>query len=73
MSRFIYSPQIKRIPEGLFKECTNVEKFVFTFADCSQITEIPEKLFENNTKVWSFHRSFLEYRNNQNTRKLIQE
>ncbi len=58
MSRFMYSPQIKRIPEGLFKECTNAEKFMFTFNECYQITEIPEKLFENNTKVSWFHETF---------------
>lgn len=58
MSRFMYSPQIKRIPEGLFKNCINVEKFMFTFNECYQITEIPEKLFENNTKVFWFHETF---------------
>ena len=49
------------IPENLFKNCTEITSFDWTFDGCKNLTgNIPENLFENNKKArtftWTFNR-----------------
>ena len=58
ISRFVGSKTIKSIPEDLFKECTDIERFSETFSDCENLENIPENLFKYNTKVKEFYGTF---------------
>ena len=58
MSRFVDCKKITNIPENLFKNCLNVEKFEDTFSGCVGLTSIPEGLFKNNVNVKDFSAIF---------------
>ena len=51
--------KLESIPEGLFRNNTNVICFEGTFSSCKNLREIPEKLFENCTEVTSFGGRYL--------------
>lgn len=55
---FIGSKTIKSIPEDLFKECPDIERFSETFSGCENLESIPENLFKYNTKVKEFYQTF---------------
>ena len=46
--------ELRIIPENLFKNCINAEKFYETFMGCSNIENIPTNLFKYNTKAKDF-------------------
>lgn len=52
-----------KIPPELFKNCTNVTNFRFSFAGTNLSGEIPESLFENNDKITTI-KTFLYRANN---------
>ena len=58
ISSFVGSKTIKSIPEDLFKECPDIERFSETFSDCENLENIPENLFKYNTKVKEFYGTF---------------
>ena len=58
MSRFVDCKKITNIPENLFKNCLNAEKFEDTFNGCAGLTSIPEGLFKNNVNVIYFGETF---------------
>ena len=58
MSRFVDCQKITNIPENLFKNCLNAEKFEDTFNGCTGLTSIPEGLFKNNVNVTEFWNTF---------------
>ena len=54
MSRFVDCQKITNIPENLFKNCLNAEKFEDTFNGCAGLTSIPEGLFKYNVNAKVF-------------------
>ena len=54
MSRFVDCKKITNIPENLFKNCLNAEKFEDTFNGCAGLTSIPEGLFKYNVNAKVF-------------------
>ena len=54
MSRFVDCQKITNIPENLFKNCLNAEKFEDTFNGCAGLTSISEGLFKYNVNAKVF-------------------
>ena len=49
---------ITKIPEKLFKKCTEVKNFENCFSNCEELTDVPETIFDNCNKVESFNFCF---------------
>ncbi len=50
--------KITSIPEGLFDNCVNIDRFTLCFKDCSNLTSIPQGLFDNCVNVTTFSSCF---------------
>ena len=58
MSEIFRNRNITSIPEGLFKNNVNAERFFATFGSCTGLTNIPEELFKNNVNAKDFLSTF---------------
>lgn len=47
------------LPDGLFDNSTDGQKFISTFAHCTNLTTIPPRLFKNCTNALSFSGTFV--------------